>query len=355
MTPRENLLRLYRREGYECVPVAFNLCPSLMEEFHRRYPEAETPAEQFDFPWRCVAGASYVTTSDIDWMPYYDTEFKDGTHFDAFGIAHEPGSIEAAHMTRMHHPMKNFSLLDEFESYPYPEVDEDSWQANVTQVKELHGRGIAALASMECTIWETAWYMRSMESLMMDMLAEPELASYHLDKITEVSTERAVAFAKMGVDILCLGDDIGMQSSIMLSEAMYREWLKPRLRSLINAVREVKPDILIQYHSCGFVIPFIDDLIEVGVDVLNPVQPESMDFKEIHERFGDRVSFNGTIGTQTTMPFGSPQDVHDVVVKNLKIAGSKGGLLPCPTHLLEPEVPWENIEAYVNACRSFRL
>jgi uroporphyrinogen decarboxylase len=111
----------------------------------------------------------------------------------------------------------------------------------------------------------------------------------------------------------------------------------------------VKPDLLIHYHSCGYVLPFIGDLIEAGVDILNPVQPECMDFAEVHRQYGDRLSFNGTIGTQKLMPFGTPEQVKSEVRRNLAIAGDKGGLLCCPTHMLEPEVPWENIAAYAEA------
>ena len=103
--------------------------------------------------------------------------------------------------------------------------------------------------------------------------------------------------------------------------------------------------ILVFYHSCGYVLPFIGHLLDAGVDVLNPVQPECMDFAEVHARYGDRISFHGTIGTQTTMPFGTPDEVRRVVFTNLDIAGAKGGLLPAPTHLLEPEVPVENVIA----------
>jgi uroporphyrinogen decarboxylase len=102
------------------------------------------------------------------------------------------------------------------------------------------------------------------------------------------------------------------------------------------------------------VTPLIGDFIEAGIDVLSPVQPECMDFAELHKAFGDRVSFSGTIGTQTTMPFGTPEQVRELTFKNLDIAGEKGGLLCCPTHFLEPEVPWENIEAYLQACRDYK-
>ena len=192
-----------------------------------------------------------------------------------------------------------------------------------------------------------------MTQMMMDMTMEDEKAIYMLDRITEHSCQRAAAFAAAGADMIELGDDVGMQDSIMMSREMYREWLMPRLAKVIQAAKAEKPDVLIFYHTCGYVEPLIGDLIEAGVEVLNPVQPECMDFSEIHAKYGDRLSFNGTIGTQTTMPFGTPEEVREIVKRNLDIAGEKGGLLCCPTHLLEPEVPWENIEAYVNACKEY--
>jgi uroporphyrinogen decarboxylase len=101
------------------------------------------------------------------------------------------------------------------------------------------------------------------------------------------------------------------------------------------------------------VTPFIDDLMEIGIDILNPLQPEAMDVPAVMAEYKDRLSFNGTLGTQSTMPFGTPEEVKRVVWRNLEMAGSVGGLLVCPTHMLEPEVPWENVEAYVKACKEF--
>lgn len=208
---------------------------------------------------------------------------------------------------------------------------------------------------MQMTIWETAWAVRGMENLMADMLCDPEIAEWIFDKVTDQAIIRAVAYAEAGVDIVFFGDDIGMQHSTMMSSEMYSEWLKPRLRKVIDAVRAVNPEILVFYHSCGKVTDFIPDLIECGVDVLNPIQSECMDFEEIYAQYGGKISFQGTIGTQTTMPFGTPEEVRAAVWHNLDIAKSHGGLFPAPTHLLEPEVPWENILAYVEACRDYKV
>ena len=289
----------------------------------------------------------------INWHQFYSFDLKKGVEFDDWGIAHEPGSEAAYHMTRMRHPMADFKSLEQMEAYPFPDFESVSMDKVEQQVMKYHQQGLAVYGFMEFTIWEIAWYLRDMTELMIDMALEDEKASWLLNKVTDLACIRASKFAGCGVDVLRFGDDVGMQSTLLMSVDYYRKFIKPRLRKVILAVKEIKPDIIIHYHSCGYVTPLISDFIEVGVDVLNPVQPESMDFSELHESYGDRLSFSGTLGTQTTLPFGTPQEVRETVFRNLNIAGEKGGLLCCPTHLLEPDVPWENILAYVDACKDY--
>lgn len=353
MSARENVLALYRRRGCERVPAQFSLCPSLVREFERRYGRGRSYAEHFAFDVRAV-GYAHIATAPFAperWFP--GGSFAPGTSFDAWGVGHEPGSAAAQHMTRMLHPLASAASIADLDAYPFPDYASEPPPALVGEVAELHRRGLAASAGMECTVWETAWYLRGMDRLAADFADDPGFAAALLDRVTAISERHAAGLARAGVDILCLGDDIGTQSRLMLSPATYRRWLKPRLRRVVDAAKAVHPGIVIQYHSCGHVTGLIRDLIEAGVEVLNPVQPESMDFAEIHRRFGADLSFNGAIGTQTTMPFGTPRQVRDEVRRVLGIAGPRGGLLPCPTHLLEPEVPWANIEAYVDACRSW--
>jgi len=356
MTPRESTLSLYRREGYQYVPVSFGLCQSLREAYRQRAGDVSF-AEYFDYPegfaLEGVPGLKPIPRDPIDWSRYYESPVKEGTQFDVYGVAHEPGSEAAKHMTYMRHPLGRATSLEELQAFPFPKWDADDTAHIRTAVERAHAEDKAAVGRMQCTIWETAWYIRDMTQLMMDMTMEDPKAAFMLDTITEHASQKAVAFASCGVDIIELGDDIGMQQSIMMSAEMYDLWLKPRLARVIREARAANPDVLIFYHTCGFVEPLIDRLVDAGVDILNPVQPECMDFKTIHDRFGSQLSFNGTLGTQTTMPFGSPKDVRDVVFRNLDIAGEKGGLFCCPTHLLEPEVPWENIEAYVAACKEY--
>jgi len=136
-----------------------------------------------------------------------------------------------------------------------------------------------------------------------------------------------------------------------MSPKMWREFIKPYHAEVYKAVKAINPDIKIWYHSDGNPIEVVEDLIEIGVDILNPLQPECVDIYEMKRRYGDVLVFDGLIGTQSTMPFGTPQDVKDAVRRVKDDFGQNGGLIISPTHVLEPEVPVDNIVAFVEACK----
>lgn len=352
MTNRENFFALVHRQGYERVPVEFVLCPHL-QEVCKEQLGAEDYQEYFGFPWRRVEDLRLKDHDTQKYKKFYQTPLAEGADIDEWGVGHEK-SPNSMHMTRMRHPLEDMETIEEIMSYPYPDYAKADGSHQKAQVESIKARDLIALGDMQMTIWECAWYMRSMEQLFCDMMDENEIAEFLFDKVTEQSIIRAMSYVKAGVDVLFLGDDIGMQHTIMMSEELYCRWIKPRLKKLIDTVKAENPDVVIFYHSCGFVEPFIPHLIEAGVEVLNPIQSECMDFEEIHRKYGDKISFHGTIGTQTVMPFGTPQEVKEAVWKNLDIAGEKGGLMVTPTHMLEPEVPLENILAYVEACRTYK-
>jgi uroporphyrinogen decarboxylase len=353
-TPRDNLVSLYRRSGLGNVPFQFFLCPSLVAEHRRQHGDGSDYAEHFGFALRHVGQAPSIRPAFEQGRWFPGETFKPGTHFDCWGVGHEPGSDAAHHMTRMLHPLARTTGRADLDAYPFPDWDEHPSAGLVRQVEALHARGLAASCHPYNAVWEVAWYLRGMDRLVADFAEDPDFATDLLDRVTDRAVRQAQAYARAGCDLLSIGDDVGTQSRLMMSPATYRRWLKPRLARITAAAKAVNPRILVQYHSCGHVTGLIRDLIEAGVDILNPVQPESMDFAAMHREFGADLSFNGVIGTQTTMPFGTPAQVRDAVHLALRIAGPKGGLLPCPTHLLEPEVPWANIEAYVAACRDWR-
>jgi uroporphyrinogen decarboxylase len=349
-TPRLDLLRCLRREGFENVHVDYVFCNSQIDAFKSRFRHSD---------YETHLGLSHrkleipVKRNFADGRKQFHREVvPDSTVFDEYGIGHSKGSELAFHMTRMHHPLRGADV-DEIVAYPYPAVDAAKLDVFSRRVDTLHKMGLASFGFMQMTVWEASWYLRSMEELMMDMMMENEAASILLDKITGFACEKARAYASAGIDILSLGDDIGTQYSLMIDVDLWKKWLHPRLKRVILAAREIKPDILIFYHSCGYVLPFIDDLIKTGIDILNPIQPECMDFNEVHDLFGHRVSFWGTLGTQQLLPFGNRDEVRNVALDRLRTCGSKGGIVIGPTHMVEPEVPWENILAIKEAAYDF--
>lgn len=355
MTPRENVLSCLRRTGYERVPFEFSLCPSLRETFVRATGRADGDyAAHYDFPVRggCVYRSS---NAGRDWSPFYGRPLVPGTTTSEWGVAYEPGgNVESHHLTHMLHPMEALDSVEQLRAYPWPVVTADSFAGSREGVAAVQAAGYASAGHLACTIWETSWYLRGMETLMVEMMTGDEKAAVLLDTVTAVNARRAELMAASGIDMLWLGDDIGMQRAMMMDPGLWREWLQPRLKHVIARARAAAPGpLLVLYHTCGYARPAIEGLIEAGIDILNPVQPECMDFGEIHAEYGGRLSFHGTIGTQTTMPFGKPEDVRRAVLRNLETAGPRGGLMPAPTHMVEPEVPWENMEAFIRACRDF--
>lgn len=352
ITPRENIKQTLRREGYSWVPVDYVLCDSQIEVFQEKFGHTDYHS-YFGLGHRSFEMNVQKNYNDGRALFKRETVPAD-THIDEYGIGHSKGSKWAYHMTRMHHPLKGADL-NEIIDYPYPSVPGGELERLTEMISGLHNRGLASFAFMQMTVWEASWYMRSMEELMMDMMIEDEKATLLLDKITEFACSKAKTYTEAGVDILSLGDDIGTQESIMMDVNFWERWFKPRLARVIDAARAVNPDVLIFYHSCGYIVPFIDQLVEVGVDILNPIQPECMSFDEIHDRYGNGLSFWGTIGTQELLPYGTPQQVRETILSRLEKCGEQGGIVVGPTHMVEPEVPWDNLMAIVEGVKEFEL
>jgi len=209
---------------------------------------------------------------------------------------------------------------------------------------------------MECTVFEFSWYLRGMDNLFGDLLEENGIADWLLDWFTEYSIRKGRLAARAGVDTIALGDDVGTQRGMMMSLDFWRRHLKPRLAKVIAAIRAAQTQpICIRYHSDGDIRQIIDELVEIGIDVLNPVQPECMPVDEVIARHKHHVGFWGIIGTQTTMPFGTPDDVRAAVAQCARHAREGAAIIVAPTHVLEPDVPWENIQALVEAVKAAKL
>jgi len=344
LTSRERVLRVVHHEKPDKVPRRAGFTPAIYEKFREATGEAN-PEEYFQMDTRYVWPSP--SRQQHDFSRFFDT-LPEGTIFDEWGTAYSPGSMY--HFMRYHFPMGSFQSVQEVEEYPWPDLEaEYRYEGLVEHVEKLKRAGHFVIGGVG-HIFETSWGLRGMDKLFEDFFEHPEMARAILDRVTEMRRAMAVAYAEAGVDMILCGDDVGMQDRLMMSPSTWREWFKPRWHSVWATARKVNPELTIFYHSDGKLEPVIPDLIEIGMNVLNPVQPECMDPAALKREFGDEIVLWGCIGTQTTMPFGTPEDVRAAVGWTIEHVGYDGGLFLEPTHVLEPEVPWENIEAFFKAC-----
>ncbi len=237
-------------------------------------------------------------------------------------------------------------------SYKVPDPHRPELYRDTANLLARFGKEYWIVGATVTTIFEAAWALRGLETLLMDMLADPELADAILDIPFNYHLTAAKRLAEMGVDMIWTGDDVGTQNGMLMSPDMWRRFLKPRMARFISEVKAIKPDIKIAYHSDGNVQAIIPELIEIGLDVLNPVQPASMNPATLKRQYGDRLCFWGSMDEQHTLPFGSPEDVRREVRLRLETLGAKGGLVIGPTHHVQLDTPLENFDAMVDEIRT---
>ena len=287
-----------------------------------------------------------------DFSAYHrDLRLPEGAFINKLGVLEVPGPLY--HFTEYVSPLRNAETMADLEGFPYPDLAAWTEDHMAGEVREIHNRGLVA-AGVVGHIYEDSWQIRGYEEFLIDMMDRPHWCEYILDRIKERNLLLACAAVRAGVDLLITGDDVANQRSLMFSKENWRRFMKCRWQEVYSAARALNPRLQIWYHSDGNIAEIIPELIEIGVTFLNPVQPECMDLVQLKKDFGDRLVFDGTIGTQSTMPFGTPGDVRAVVRERVATLGGDGGLILSPTHVLEPEVPIENIRAFFEAATEAR-
>ena len=197
-------------------------------------------------------------------------------------------------------------------------------------------------------LFERAWSLRGMVEFFMDMAGDPKYAGELLDRVADIQLALIHRFIELGVDGVYFGDDYGGQANMLLSPKMWRTLIKPRLARLFEPIRAAGLPILM--HSDGHIEPILPDLIEIGLNVYNPVQPEVTDFTWLRRTFGRQLAYYGGVSTQTTMPFGTPDDVAVAVAKAAReLAPDNTGLLIAPSHRMMSDIPMPNVAALLAA------
>ena len=359
MTQRENFRCMMSGRPYDHVPLDLPMTPPMVDEMERRLGTRDA-VRAFELDFGYVSGGSFGDASR--WRGEYEKRavpIPEGAWVGDGGNVEKPGdtaSVGASyHLTEMFHPLSHSTTLEEVQSFPWHDLDDPALNAPLKDsVDAVITEGRVSTISLECTVFESAWYLRGMEQLFADLIEENGIADWLLDRFAEQSARTAVAAAQAGVDLVRLGDDVGTQRGMMMSVAFWRKHLKPRLHRVVKATKEVNDPPYVQYHSDGDVSEIVDDLIEIGVDIFNPVQPECMPLDGVAARWTDRLAFSGMIGTQTTMPFGSSCEVQEAVGTCEKWIRRGARMIIAPTHVIEPDVPWSNVIALAEAVRRIR-
>jgi uroporphyrinogen decarboxylase len=353
MTSRERVLAALRHESTDRVPrllygEAIGYVPAI-DRLLREKCAPKSPCEYFQMD---IAGLNPNPTrlSPARFRPWLGVSADDALtagEVDEWGVWWRKGNFH--HFAHIESTLRDIATVDDLHNYPWPDLDQPyRFEGFKARVDALHVQGLA-VASFAGSIFEQAWYMRGMDQFLMDMMADPEMASFLLDRTADMQRKVAVELARAGVDIIITGDDVAMQNGLILKIDTWRSFLKPRLAATIQAAKEARSDVAILYHSDGNVEPLIPELIEVGIDILNPVQPECMAPAAIKAKYGGQVALWGAVSVQQTMPFGTPAEVKAEVRERIRTLGKGGGYILAPAHVLGPEVPWENIVAFFEA------
>ena len=278
---------------------------------------------------------------------------------DSWGV----GQIEIADGEWMPgiHPLKNARTIIEIENYPWPDLDDPTRVAHIhSKAKQLADENQYSIMGIPWLLFpfERAISMQGMDSFLLNMAMEPDFAKTLLAKITECCKRMMGKFLEEAggfLDMIKIGDDLGTQESLLISPKMYREMLKPFHADLINFIKQ-RTAAKVFFHTDGDVYDLIEDLIEIGVDILNPIQTSAgrmSDLKQLKAQFGGRIVFCGAIDTHTVLPHGSPVDVQKEVRRVIRDLGPGGGFMVSSVHTIMNDVPAENVLAMVDAVEKF--
>ena len=258
-------------------------------------------------------------------------------------------------------PLKDAVTIEAIENYPWPDMRDPTRVAHCrAQAKQLAEEGQYAVMGTPWLLFpfERAFGLQGMDTFLLNMAMEPDFAKALLAKITEKCKEMMGHFLRETgeyLDIIKIGDDLGTQESLMISPKMYRDMLKPFHADLIAFTKE-RTDAKVFFHTDGDVFDLIEDFIEIGVDILNPVQTSAgrmADLDRLKSTYGDRIVFCGAIDTHRILPEGTPEEVQQEVRRVIQSLGPGGGYMLASVHTIMNDVPPENVLAMVDAVEKY--
>jgi len=346
LTPRERVLLALDHKDTDRVPVDFLATPETWANLEAHL---------------CLSGQEAVLRKlGIDLrhprQPYVGPPFPrhaDESWSDAWGVRRRSvANPRGAYDEIVEHPLAGLRDASELVRFPWP--NPEWWDAGglAEEIRRLDGEGSYAIALEEFGdpggIFEIAWYLRGMERFLIDMVERPEIAWEIMRRVADfylAMLDRVMAAAGDRIDLVWTSDDIAHQRGRLMSERLWRDLVAPHHERLNRRVHDFGSRVM--YHSCGAVRPFIPALIDLGVDVLDVLQfsAEGMDPVEIKNAFGGRLCFHGGMDVQTTLPFGTEEEVRHVTRERIRVLGRGGDYILSPTHNIQADTPPANIVA----------
>jgi uroporphyrinogen decarboxylase len=238
------------------------------------------------------------------------------------------------------------TALADLTGFPWPSPDQLDHSLLAAQCRRWPRH---ALLYGFADVWQRPALVRGWEGMFLDMVERPEWAHFLCRTFTDFYLEdytRAAEVTGGRIDLFLVISDLGSQHGPLISLAMFREFVAPYLREMIECIHSLGARVL--FHTCGVIAPFIPDLIGLGVDVVDPLQPvgPEMSPERLKADFGDRLSFHGGIDMQRLLPHGMPEEVQAEARRYCEVLGRGGGYVLAPAHLFQPDVPPENILAF---------
>ncbi len=278
---------------------------------------------------------------------------------DEFGVVWSMPVDAGLYMDISHHPLATATLAD-LADYPWPNGADPSRFTGVReQAQTLRTETPYALVTgISGVVYEYCWYMRGLERWFMDMIEQPEFCAALLDRTLAYWLDFLTGFMReVGdlVDVVMIGDDLAGQSGPLFSPAFYRKVVKPRQKTLVQRIKSLT-SAKIWYHTCGSCVEYIPDLLDNGIDILNPVQTSAvgMDAARLKQRFGRELVFwGGGCDAQHVLPSALPEQVREHVRRNLAIFKPGGGYVFNGIHNIQADVPPENIVALFDAAYEY--
>ncbi|MCL5096480.1 MAG: hypothetical protein M1608_02890 [Candidatus Omnitrophica bacterium] len=353
MTHKERLLTAIHHEEPDRVPLCAWYTPEAEQTMLRHMGVDSEQTETY----KAAGGPLPILMEHdflISWVGPCTSFYSDPSeeYTDEWGIRWRwfKNAAGGSYTEMVRHPLAD---LKDPSEYTLPDFSRADRYDGTRQLIAQYGGEYGIMGGAACTLFELAWYLRGMQQVLMDLVHEKDFMNAYLDHLMRWIQVAGSKLVELGVDIIWIGDDFGIQDRMLMSPQLFREFFKPRYAKLFSEWKYLNPEVKIAFHSDGNIYPIIGDLIEVGLDILNPVQPKAMDPARVKRDFGKHLTLWGTVDIQEVLPFGTPEDVANEVKLRLQTAGRGGGLIIAPAHNVQPEVPIRNILAFYETAKKW--